>query len=368
MCSSNIVQAFQSQPKEIQIQILSLIPISTLRCLSMSSKYFEQLSSDDELWKALFQKEYGTIISKDTWRQTFIHQWKIGNTIIRLLELIGHKEFLNMFITNLIKCMTIDSQLATQYKFEFSEDEIDDMRANENLVETIYKRKMTHTTTPPDPYKLYILEDYKFNREDKPNNMIHMFVERQYDKLSESYPYQEVRSVQSGSSFSYYMLDKLRGSNSNMYTIEYDPTSIEDAIKNIPNVSLKEDFERIMLVATQFAVQINKLRNHNFLLDFLKTPIPGLYNLTVVNSEEPCIDRFVHNEVNDGTDTPLTIFETGEQFTYKIQSQYISLYDILVGVMSLKSSKEDFYYELISGVESFDLETQTLVLQFANGT
>ena len=110
-----------------------------------------------------------------------------------------------------------------------------------------------------------------------------------------------------------------------------------------------------------------KLKDPALLRQFMNSAIPGLHYTTVINPEGVNVDHrsLLHRE--DGIPS-LNIYETGEVFDYKINKYYITWLDLLRAVMSVKSAKEDFYYEKVRGVLEFDPEEQLIVLEVDHGS
>ena len=104
-----------------------------------------------------------------------------------------------------------------------------------------------------------------------------------------------------------------------------------------------------------------RLYDPEFLKIFLNAPIPGLARLSIYNAKGINYD---YRSLLLSTDNQLSlnVFETLEYRAYELHSDHITLFDILMTIMQVKSSKLDFAYERVVGVTSFDPIQQVLVL------
>ena len=159
----------------------------------------------------------------------------------------------------------------------------------------------------------------------------------------------------------------------------FDPTDTTDRIdttesKPEPEYRLTRmefDLDRYRDVVHDIFGDAGNCQLHQLVTDFdtlnqsdkdimLNTPIPKLQYLTIVNDSGLNTDGRSYR-------AGINIHDTGEDFICYIDKPNITMYDILKGVMKVKSSKVDFWYELFSTC-FLDEEKQVLTLDFDNGS
>lgn len=281
---SNLLETIKSLPAEVQLEFLSKFSYDKLQHICKTDKYFASLCEDELLWKTLYKNRFTTYSLDESWKQSYIHEHET-ELVKPILTSIGLPNFLNLFVPELIKFMVVNAEIADQYRFPLTQGEIEKIEGGYETPISIYSRyfnKLNFYSTSPDPYKLYAFK-LKNPLRRRQNILISLD-----DILEEGY----------------YILN-----SDQMYVLE----------------SL-----------------VNKLRDPKNLMKFLHSPIPGLQNVKIHNTQG--VNWNPRSLIDARSGLPnLNILETGEEFMYTINKPKISLLDILIGIMSVKPSKENFH-------------------------
>ena len=137
---------------------------------------------------------------------------------------------------------------------------------------------------------------------------------------------------------------------------EYKITEYYEPIDNNIYKYIKKETQDIMDMISSFAKILEKSNMINILLN---TPILILSNLNIHNISGL-------NNYNSSYRAGINIHDTKENFQYRIPKQNISMMDLLKGIMSVKSSKVDFWYELYTNIK-LDLNKNILEVEFDHG-
>lgn len=243
---------------------------------------------------------------ENSWKRTLQKKLRLVEPLVENLGLFG---FLDIFIEALISSMTLNREIADKYLVPLDPLDIEIIitEPDKEEVKAVYDdyiEKREEALDPPNPFELY-----KFAFEKSAHGM-----------------------------FFYH--------KSNSY--------LSETVKK----------------------EILKLQDTKRLKSFLDEPIPGLTNLTVSNVfgvNYNCRSliswtSYPRHERERQYDHGLSILETGEDTTVRYESKEITLYDVLVLVMSVKSSKENFIHEYVNGVSTLkeDESSQVLTLSISN--
>lgn len=301
---STMLQQIKSLPTELQLNFLSKLPFQELSQLCKTDKYFSFLCEDEPFWKQHFQNRFSTSRPETSWRESYILTHEAENILKSFLSILGLQDFLNLFVPELILYMKLNEKIASKYRVPLSSQDIEDLEATSTpeQISAIYDQYLSERQTlpVPDPYQLY---EFRFR----------------------SAPYLDGRTPPTQSE-----LLKL--------TIEGIRIGVE--LKNHTAAQMKALNDLLA-----------NFKNPKLFMRFLNTPIPGLQNVKIQNQNGVVWDdrSLANTSYRDGTPA-LNILETGEPFEITIPKPQISLLDILIGIMSVKSSKEDFYYEVFFDV------------------
>ena len=234
-------------------------------------------------------------------------------------------------IDTFLPFMKLDPQLANVYRVPLTVKDVERLAKSQNREEkhTIYDKYITNRRVPhPDIYKLYKFPPKTyFLTEWNPNQTA---LEKLIDRVK--------RNVN----------NFILGSG-----VSLDQTQIDNLNRNL-----------------------DELKNPDSFYEFLNAPIPHFSYLTIINpsqinwnfgavkSPEPSFRRlpgFPGLQSKPG----LTILETREWPKLTIDKPTITLLDILISTMSVKSLKEDFLSERLTGIDYYP-EQNTLSLQIGN--
>ena len=311
-------------PRDIQIELITNLEPTDLLNLCRTNKQLNLLCQDERLWQRLVQSRYGNEVKMidNSWRKTYIYKYKY-EFVEPYINLFGNvRSFLNVMLPPLLYNMSIVPTEADKYRLRLPVELVEEYYATNDdpdMIDTIneeYKRlRSINPVDPPNPDLLYKLN---------------------YDSL-------------------------LSSINNPRYSFAQD---IIERTQDEPSFN-QGNIQKLTLL-------LDKLKNPNYVRRFLNSPIPGLHYTTItnpmgvnydirslLNSDDPYDPEYIPG---------LNILETGESFDYKINKYYISLLDLLKGIMSVKSSKVDFHYEAVYGIEDFDEEDQILTLEIDHGS
>ena len=300
-----LVEKIKRLPRELQLTVLTNFSYDQLRHICRTDKYFASLCQNENLWRQMYQKRFSNnLLEGETWKGKY--ETELTGPLI---QSIGIPNFLNLFVPNFVVFMQLNPGVAKIYKVPLTEDDIEFLesaRITDEETFDVYAQYLKGRVVPSvDPYKLY-----KFDVKDKwrQNNSI-------FDNFADVYDY---------------------------------------GVDNLDESQL-EILDKFLL----------KLKDPKTLTRFLNSPIPGLQNVTIVNPTGVNWDSrsLINIDYRDGTPA-LNIIETGEDFEYTINKTKITLLDILIGVMSVKSSKEDFWYERLYSMD-FNPETNVITLDIS---
>lgn len=303
--------------RDIQIHIISLLPLSSVYNLCLTNTYFKKLCDDDSLWRKLVLTKFPEQRQLETsWRRTMEAKFRIVEPMV---ELMGLTEFLNTFIPMLLPYMTIVPEIADQYRLPLTDLDIQivQLEDDKDEVKAVFDDYIEHREQDcayPNPFEMYTF-DFDKPYPDKKLKYSRNNLKRLLDNFV-------------------HQLDFAR----HIDPQQVDPHQIRDLTARLYK---PETFER-----------------------FLNEPVPKLRNLTVHNPSGVYYNyKSLITTYEDGSrrdpepgSTGLNILETGEQFSVTYPSEQITLLDVLMLVMSTKSAKEEFICEIVQGVKEFTVK------------
>lgn len=307
--SQQTIPLLKTQPRETQIEILSQLPLPTLLKLCSTDRYFSTICSDDYLWKELVLTRYGDIAQVGTsWRETFISQYQILDPLI---ELMGLENFLHFTLRIFASNMIVFPEVVKKYKVPLTPQEISLIEQGDSKQTFDIYAQYTQGRQAPNPFDIYGFIPAAFYDRDLIHNMTELDV----------------------------ILEDLPANPSLFFYTEFP-------IENIP---------KLMEL-------LSRLYDPEFLQRFLNAPIPGLHDLTIINPNGIDYDPQVLFSLDFETQQPaLNILETRESPEIMLPAAHITLLEILILIMSIKTSKS-FEIEHVYGIKSFDVKRQVLTV------
>ena len=291
---------YPTLPRDIQFELMINMDPPELMKLCTSDKQLNQLCSDERFWQQLVVRRFGQVsLINNSWRETFINAYKYG-FIQPYIDAYGTlDEFLNVVLPILTRSMSIVPDEADKYRIRLPNDLVLKILAGTGADEEI-----------ANAFK-------SLRRNDIPDsNKLYRFNHKRF----------------------------------------YEKFDIDDFLDFIPNL--------VNPPTVAISPLVNRLTDPTLLDQFLNSAIPSLHYTSVVHRKGPnYVLNWVFAREYLELKPQLTIYETGESFSAKINKYYISLLDLLKAIMSVKVYKEASRgSEILFGIEAFDHQQQIITL------